>query len=72
MSRTGCHDACRPLVRVAVMCGVLKREDYVEVITQREYKCLCVIQGCYMGDSDSRKLYMLNRSLGGTEGTTGR
>ena len=33
-----------------------------EVITQREYKCVCVIQGCYM--CDSRKLYILNRSLG--------
>ena len=66
MSRTGCHDACRALARAhARSCagwhfwvGFLRDKTYVKVLTQREYKFLCLIQEClgviqgwYMCDS---------------------
>ena len=71
MFRTGCHGACRALglsaymehVRGVHVCWVLTKQDVlINVNTTRILNCL---------RKDSIMLFMIIRSLGGTEGTTG-
>ena len=71
MSRTGFHGTCRALVSAharsmcgeSVLCWALTKQDVLlNVNTTRILKCL---------RKDSMMLFMIIRSMGGTEGTIG-